>query len=218
MNEVFFTKKCQYSEKKKRFQFLFFFVCFTIIIETINDFFYAERSGYYVTDALPICHLAVASVIQQYQKIMIAIDGSDEADLAFKKAVNVAKRNDAELLLAHVVDTRSFQSVSSFDGALAEEAMSMAKETLDTYQQQAVDMGQTKVSSVLAYGSPKNIIAKELPKEYNIDLIMLGATGLNAVERLFIGSVSESVIRNASCDVLVVRTDLDNKLPKNEEK
>ena len=102
----------------------------------------------------------------------------------------------------------------SFDGALAEEAMSMAKETLDTYQQQAVDMGQTKVSSVLAYGSPKNIIAKELPKEYNIDLIMLGATGLNAVERLFIGSVSESVIRNASCDVLVVRTDLDNKLPK----
>ena len=156
-------------------------------------------------------------MLQQYQKIMIAIDGSDEADLAFKKAVNVAKRNDAELLLAHVVDTRSFQSVSSFDGALAEEPMSMAKETLDT-QQQAVDMGQTKVSSVLAYGSPKNIIAKELPKEYNIDLIMLGATGLNAVERLFIGSVSESVIRNASCDVLVVRTDLDNKLPKNEEK
>ncbi|RTK73378.1 hypothetical protein DRJ71_18575, partial [Enterococcus faecalis] len=45
----FFTKKCQYSEKKKRFQFLFFFICFTIIIETINDFFYAERSGYYVT-------------------------------------------------------------------------------------------------------------------------------------------------------------------------
>ena len=29
---------------------------------------------------------------------------------------------------------------------------------------------------------------------------------------------TESVIRNASCDVLVVRTDLDNKLSKNEEK
>ncbi|MGH2221110.1 universal stress protein, partial [Enterococcus faecalis] len=32
-------------------------------------------------------------MLQQYQKIMIAIDRSDEADLAFKKAVNVAKRN-----------------------------------------------------------------------------------------------------------------------------
>ncbi|KAB5915090.1 universal stress protein, partial [Bifidobacterium adolescentis] len=50
----------------------------------------------------------------------------------------------------------------------------------------------------------------------HVDLIMLGATGLNAVERLFIGSVSEYVIRNATCDVLVVRTDLENKLPEKE--
>ncbi|MGH2233568.1 universal stress protein, partial [Enterococcus faecalis] len=79
-----------------------------------------------------------------------------------------------ELVLAHVVDTLSLQSVSSFDRALAEESMSMAKETLDTYQQQAVHMGQTKVSSVLDYGSPKNIIDKELPKQNNIVLILLG--------------------------------------------
>ena len=50
-----------------------------------------------------------------------------------------------------------------------------------------------------------------------IDLIMLGATGLNAVERLFIGSVSEYVIRNANCDVLIVRTDLDNKVPEEDD-
>ena len=46
---------------------------------------------------------------------------------------------------------------------------------------------------------------------------MLGATGLNAVERLFIGSVSEYVIRNADCDVLIVRTDLDNKVPEEDD-
>ena len=40
---------------------------------------------------------------------------------------------------------------------------------------------------------------------------MIGATGLNAVERLLIGSVTEYVTRVANCDVLVVRTDLDNK-------
>ncbi len=65
-------------------------------------------------------------------------------------------------------------------------------------------------------GSPKQIIAKEIPEDNHVDLIMLGATGLNAVERLFIGSVSEYVIRNATCDVLVVRTDLENKLPEKE--
>ncbi|RCT59395.1 universal stress protein, partial [Enterococcus faecium] len=41
-------------------------------------------------------------MLQQYKKIMVAVDGSDEAELAFKKAVNVAIRNNGELLLAHV--------------------------------------------------------------------------------------------------------------------
>lgn len=71
---------------------------------------------------------------------------------------------------------------------------------------------------MIEYGSPKHIIAKEIPEEKEVDLILLGATGLNAVERLFIGSVSEYVIRNATCDVLVVRTNLENQLPKKEDK
>ncbi|HHQ0107144.1 TPA: universal stress protein, partial [Listeria monocytogenes] len=40
------------------------------------------------------------------------------------------------------------------------------------------------------------------------DLIMCGATGLNAVERLLIGSVSEYIIRHSPCDVLVVRNEV----------
>lgn len=157
-------------------------------------------------------------MLQNYQKIMVAVDGSNEAELAFKKAVNVAIRNDAELLLAHVIDTRAFQSVSSFDGMLAEQATEMAKQTLKDYKKQAKNYGCEKVSSVIEYGSPKAIIAKQIPEINQVDLILLGATGLNAVERLFIGSVSDYVIRNAACDVLVVRTDLENKLPDTQEK
>lgn len=157
-------------------------------------------------------------MLQQYTKIMVAIDGSSEAELAFKKAVNVAKRNDAKLLLAHVIDTRSFQTVSSFDGLLAEQATEMAKQTLKDYQEEAEKNGVTAIETVIEYGSPKPIIAKQLPEEHQVDLIMLGATGLNAVERLFIGSVSEYVIRTAACDVLIVRTDLNNKLPEETEK
>lgn len=150
-------------------------------------------------------------MLQQYKKVMVAIDGSKEAEAAFKKAVNVTMRNDGELVLAHVIDTRAFQTVSSFDGVLAEQANALAQQTLDAYVVQAKEAGLTNVSTIIEYGSPKTIIAKQFPKEQNIDLIMLGATGLNAVERLFVGSVSEYVIRQAPCDVLIVRTDLDNK-------
>jgi len=152
-------------------------------------------------------------MIQQYNHILVAVDGSDEAELAFKKAVNVAKRNEASLVLAHVIDTRAFQTITSFDDGLATQATNMAQQTLTELTQFAKDHGVTDVTEVIEYGTPKQTIAKELPKKFNIDLIMLGATGLNAVERLFIGSVSEYVIRHATCDVLIVRTDLDNQLP-----
>ena len=155
-------------------------------------------------------------MLQQYSRIMVAVDGSQEAELAFKKALNVAKRNQAELLLLHVIDARAFQTMTSFDTMLAEQATDMAKTSLKEYEEMAHKQGVENVKTLIEYGSPKTVIAKYIPDEHQIDLILLGATGLNAVERLFIGSVSEYVIRHAPCDVLVVRTDLNNHLPKEE--
>lgn len=150
-------------------------------------------------------------MLQQYKKIQVAIDGSSESDLAFKKAVAVAKRNQGELFLVHVIDTRAFQNVSSFDSAMVEEVSDSAKHTMETYVDKAKATGLENVKYFLEYGSPKTILGREFPKRENVDLIMIGATGLNAVERLLLGSVTEFVTRNATCDVLVVRTDLDNK-------
>lgn len=150
-------------------------------------------------------------MLQQYKHILVAVDGSYEAEIAFKKAIAVAQRNDAELLLVHIVDTRAFQNVSSFDSAMVEQVTAAAKKTMADYVQTAEDAGLKNVSYTIEYGAPKTVIARDIPKERNIDLIMIGATGLNAVERLLIGSVTAYVTREAPCDVLVVQTDLENK-------
>ena len=150
-------------------------------------------------------------MLQQYKHILVAIDGSYEAELAFKKAVEVAKRNDADLFLIHIVDTRAIQNVSSFDSAMVEQVTATAKNTMEEYITAAKKEGLEKVSYSIEYGAPKTIIARDVPKQHDIDLLMIGATGLNAVERLLIGSVTEYVTRQATCDVLVVRTDLENK-------
>ena len=151
---------------------------------------------------------------------MVPVDGSAEAELAFKKAVAVAKRNgeDAELRLLHVVDTRAFQNISSFDTSMVEQVTDTAKKTLDQYIEYAKKQGVKNVSYSIEYGAPKTIIARDVPKEMGADLIMIGATGLNAVERILIGSVTEYVTRTALCDVLVVRTDLENKPVVNPKK
>src|SRR5699024_9238127 len=121
------------------------------------------------------------------------------------------KRNQAELLLVHVIDTRAFQNVSSFDSAMVEEVSETAKTSMARYVQKAKDEGLEHVQYFIEYGSPKTILGREFPKREKVDLIMIGATGLNAVERLLLGSVTEFVTRNATCDALVVRTDLNNQ-------
>lgn len=152
-----------------------------------------------------------------YKKIMVAVDGSKESEIAFQKALNIALRNQSALLLAHIIDTRAFQSIANFDSLLIENATQDAQELLDSYKQQAISRGCHAVQTMIEYGSPKPLIAKDLPSAHQIDLIILGATGLNAVERFLIGSVSEYVVRHALCDVSIIRTDEHNHLPTQEE-
>lgn len=146
-------------------------------------------------------------MLTQYQHIQVSVDGSKEADLAFSKAVAIAKRNGADLEILHVIDTRSFQNVSSFDSAMVEQVSNDAKKRMEEYNKRAKDAGVKNVHYSIEFGSPKTIIAHEFPKKHNIDLIVVGATGLNAVERLLIGSVTEYVTRTANCDILVCRTE-----------
>lgn len=143
----------------------------------------------------------------KYKNILVAVDGSKEAEWAFKKAIEIAKRNNAELLLAHVIDTRTFATVEAYDRTIAERADKFATELLEKYKKQSIDAGVDRVQFLLEFGSPKVRIPKDIARKHKVDLIICGATGMNAVERFFIGSVSEHITRYAPCDVLVVRTE-----------
>lgn len=147
----------------------------------------------------------------KYNNILVAIDGSKEADWAFKKGIEIAKRNDATLLLVHVIDTRTFALIEAYDTVIGDRAEKLAKDMLENYKIQAEDAGFTKVQYEIDYGSPKIRIPRDLAKKHNVDLIICGATGLNVVERFFIGSVSEHITRYAACDVLIVRTEKDSE-------
>lgn len=139
-----------------------------------------------------------------YHNVLVAVDGSKEAERAFETAIDVSLRNDAKLIIAHVIDTRTFATVEAYDRTITERAESYAKELLDEYVKTAQDRGVQEVEVAIEYGSPK-VTTQKLAPNHDADLIICGATGLNAVERFFIGSVSESITRYAKCDVLIVR-------------
>ena len=146
-----------------------------------------------------------AVMSQHYERIMIAVDGSYESELAFEKGVNVALRNKAELILTHVIDTRALQSIATFDTYIYEQLEEEAKGVLEGFEKKAHARGVEKVKQVIEFGNPKTLLARDIPDKEKVDLIMVGATGLNTFERLLIGSSSEYIMRHAKVDLLVVR-------------
>ena len=57
---------------------------------------------------------------------------------------------------------------------------------------------------VLETGSPAPVIA-DVAEEYGVDLIVMGSRGLGLVKGVLLGSVSQYVVENAKCAVMVVK-------------
>lgn len=143
--------------------------------------------------------------MEHYHTILVAVDGSAGAELAFHKAIHIAKRNQARLIIAHVVDTRALHNIAAFDADVYQTLRDEAEGMLKDYQFQAGEAGLTDVQTILEFGNPKTLLSHDIPKQTGADLMLLGATGVNAFERLLIGSSSEYILRHASIDLLIVR-------------
>ena len=83
-----------------------------------------------------------------YKKILVAVDGSKEAEWAFRKAIEVAKRNNSKMVIAHIIDTRTFATVEAYDRTIAERAELFAKELMENYKKEANDAGVADVDYV----------------------------------------------------------------------
>lgn len=139
-----------------------------------------------------------------YRTILAAVDGSEEGYYAFRKAISIAGKEKAQLIICTVVDERSYTGIE-YSPAIFAGFEKYAKTLLAEYKTQALEAGLTNVETSLEFGSPRIKIPKSAAPKYKADLIIAGAAGTGAVERLILGSVSEHIVRRATCDVLIVR-------------
>ena len=143
-------------------------------------------------------------------KILVATDGSEEADLAAQSAADLAARTGSELHMAHVGETLGpgySGYVGYEEGVLAsaqEELERQAQQTLEAQVKRIKGAEGTPVQSHLRLGrSDEEIIF--LAEQIGADLVVVGSRGLGAMRRALMGGVSDSVVRHAPCPTLVVR-------------
>ncbi|MBD5430667.1 universal stress protein [Lactobacillus sp.] len=162
-------------------------------------------------------------MVEDYNNILVPVDGSETAERAFDKAVKIAIDNNAHIDLLNVIDTRQFMGEMQDTLISGDTIYQMTQDSenyLKSLQKWAKEeLNFTDISSHIRYGSPKRIIAVDFIKDHQNDLTIMGATGMNAVERMLMGSVTAYVNQHSLSDVLIVKTDMNNKkIPKKKKR
>jgi nucleotide-binding universal stress UspA family protein len=152
-------------------------------------------------------------------RILLATDGSGEAELATRTAVDLARMSGSELHVVHVLDAAPspallYPEVTDPEGAvvpdqvleqdLERRAEQLGREILDAEAERVRSAGGTVAQTHLAMGdAPREIV--HLAEDLGTGLIVMGSRGRGGIRRALMGSVSDSVVRHAHCPVLIVR-------------
>ena len=147
-------------------------------------------------------------------KILLATDGSREAELAARTAADLANSTNSELHLltvargspdpAYYTNNDVVFLYETYEEAL-DEVKGVAQRVLDEQARKVEEAGGTVKEAHLKIGERPERAIVHLAEEMGVGLIVMGSQGLGGVRRALMGSVSDSVVRHAHCPVVIVR-------------
>lgn len=127
--------------------------------------------------------------------VLLATDGKPHSEKAIDYAIQYAARYGAALFIVYVVGPKQ--------GEDREKATRAGMAVLDAVKKKALDQG-VQATGLLEAGSPYEALLAAAER-VQADAIIVGTSGKMVIDRVLIGSVSEYVVRNARCTVIVVK-------------
>lgn len=150
----------------------------------------------------------------RFQRILVAVDGSEGSRKASEVAVGLAEKFDAQLYVLH-----AFQGYPEYM-TMFPSAPSPSGEAIEAYETYARKAALEVVGRTVSMAEKKGVKAKakttetigsavEAITDYavaeKVDLIVMGTRGMGGFKKMLLGSVSSGVVTHAQCAVLVVR-------------
>ena len=143
-----------------------------------------------------------------FKHILLATDGSDSAEHAARKALELARIHGAHVTAAYVVDPYPYIGIGEVNPLAFQSYMSAAQDSsakvFVALADQAAAAGvQFQARLVENMQAARGIV--ELGDDLAVDLIVIGSHGRSGVQKLVLGSVAGKVVALSSRPVMVVR-------------
>jgi nucleotide-binding universal stress UspA family protein len=139
-----------------------------------------------------------------FKKILVPIDFGPASDEALKAAVELAKRDSAELELVHVWEIPTY-SYATLDyapmdvlGPIRDAAKAQLEETLARVRKEL-----PRTEGILRQGAPWQEVQSAIENS-KPDLVIMGTHGRKGVRRMLLGSVAEKIVRTSPVPVLTM--------------
>lgn len=136
------------------------------------------------------------------ERILVAVDGSKYSEMALEQALSMAKVCNSRLFAIGVTDVPS-RFLGELEPRLKEKLANETRQILDQVRKR-IEQENISFEIIERMGSqPHELIVQEA-KDREIDLVILGTHGRTGLSKLIMGSVTQGVIGNAPCPVMVV--------------
>ncbi len=146
-----------------------------------------------------------------FRSILVGTDGSDTAQTALVRAVEMAAALGARLGIVSAFEPvsdprqRSERADAPEDAQWAINPHEEVLALLESARSEAVSAGVSEVETYARQGDAADAII-DVAEEQRCDLIVVGNKGMTGAKRFLLGSVPNKVSHHAPCSVLIVRT------------
>lgn len=140
------------------------------------------------------------------KKILVPTDFSDHAEYALKVAAQIARENDGEIILLHMLELPGQGSDAVGSGSDIPEIMFFKNKAIEKLES-LMDVSYLEgiqVSEAIQFEKAFEGIVNVSHKN-NVDLIVMGSHGASGFQEMFIGSNTEKVVRSSDVPVLVIK-------------
>lgn len=146
-----------------------------------------------------------------HKKILLPINSSGSAERAGEYVISTAGLDGADIIVLNVIDTYYLNSLPQNDlrEKLDKEFRTEGEESVEKYEnkieeeQCAGNCRNIKLITMIKEGNPEDVILKTAEEE-KVDEIIMGKSGKDKIERFFVGSTTERVVRGSKVIVSVV--------------